>query len=331
MSGLVGHSMYGLLAAREASKRGLAVASLLTKHEASYLAGAYIGCDIQVMPEAVCVDTGREVGFGTVPLERSPITGGAVQPWSLEFQGQSYRPKQIHQMFYGRAHLVFGWAGDDAKLAVPWDHLDDYCALAIRDHVKANPHAEASIAYLFGWMVHMVGDSLIKSIRPGIRMKLLDGTYTPRNRPIQDLFAYHEIGIKELHLDWPNILHAMAATPVEAAQFHYMRIAKPEGELAKLFSDGWRPEQAGLLAAVLQENRRWLTHHADDVLEDMTLGGTSDAIILSKRVRAAVGDFSYAELMSMAERAQMRDTLKIISESSVDLFEQVLAKIPELR
>lgn len=331
MSGLVGHSLYGILAAREAEKRSLAVASVLKRQQASYLAGAYIGCDIQVMPEAVCLDTGQEVGFGTVPLERSPVTGGAVKPWSLDYQGESYRPKQIHEMFYGRAHLVFGWAAADAKLAVPWDHLDDFCAMVIGDHVKTQPHTDASVAYLFGWMVHIVGDSLIKSIRPGIRMKLLDGTYTARNRPIQDLFAFHEIGIKEFHLDWPAIFKAMAATPVEPVQFHYMRIAEPAGELAKLFSDGWRPEQAGLLDAVLRENRRWLPHHTRDVLEDMTLGGSGGEITFSKRISSVVAGYTYAELMAMAERAQMRETLRIISDSSVDLFEKVLAKVPELR
>lgn len=322
--------MYGILSAREAAKRRLRIAPLLERHKAGYLAGAYIGCDIQVMPEAVCTDTGREVGFGTVPLQRSPLTGGEVKPWTLEFDGQHYRPKQIHALFYGRAHLIFGWQGDDAKLAVPWDHLDDYCALVIRDHVTTRPKDTAATAYLFGWMVHIVGDSLIKSIHPGIRMKLLDGTYTPRNRPIQDLFAFHEIGIKELNLDWPNLFRSMAETPVEPAQFHYMRIAEPHGELAGLFTEGWLPEQAGLLGAVMKENRRWLKHHADDVLADMALDGTGAAITVSKTVRSLVGDLTYPEMMAMAERAQMRDTLRTISEAAADLFEKVLAKVPEL-
>jgi hypothetical protein len=139
MSGLVGHSLYAKLAAREAERRRLSVATLLRRHEASFLAGAYIGCDIQVMPQAVCADTGKEVGFGTVPIERSPITGGPVRPWTLSHRGQEYTPKQIHELFYGRAHLIFGWTRADAKLAIPWDHLDDYCALAIRDQLKATP------------------------------------------------------------------------------------------------------------------------------------------------------------------------------------------------
>ncbi|MFN0079367.1 MAG: hypothetical protein ACKVY0_23120 [Prosthecobacter sp.] len=108
MSGLIGHTMYGLLAAKAAKGRGLSITPIIERHLPSFLCGAYIGCDIQVMPEAVCVDTGREVGFGTVPLEKSPITGGAVRPWLLVHDGQMYRPKQIHELFYGRAHLVAG-------------------------------------------------------------------------------------------------------------------------------------------------------------------------------------------------------------------------------
>ena len=54
MSGLIGHTMYGILARREARARGLSIATLLARHDASYLCGAYLGCDIQTMPEAVC-------------------------------------------------------------------------------------------------------------------------------------------------------------------------------------------------------------------------------------------------------------------------------------
>lgn len=331
MSGLVGHTLYGLLALREAEARRLAIAPVLRRHLASYLAGAYLGCDIQVMPEAICVDTGREVGFGTVPLTKSPITRGAVRPWFLRFEGKEYRPTEIHRLFYGRAHLVFGWAGEDARLAVPWDHLPDYCASSVLDLPGAGRDGGPTLAYLFGWMVHVVGDSLIKSIRPGIKMHLLDGTYTPRNRPIQDLFAYHEIGLKEMQLDWKALFAEMAATPVEAMQPHYMRVADPGGRLGATFSEGWRPELAGLLGAVLKENRRWLPFHAADVLRDMALTGDRDHPRVSDTVRSAVGDLEYTELMAMAERSQMRETLKTITGECAALFAGVSAQVPALR
>ncbi len=90
MSGLIGHTMYGVLAWKEAKARGLAVAPLIEGHLPSFLCGAYLGCDIQIMPEALCIDTGKEVGLGTVPLEKSPITGGPVHPWTLEHAGVRY-------------------------------------------------------------------------------------------------------------------------------------------------------------------------------------------------------------------------------------------------
>lgn len=331
MSGLVGHTLYAILAAKSAEARGLRITGTLRQHFPSYLCGAYLGCDIQVMPEAVCVDTGRDVGFGTVPLEKSPLTGGKVTPWFLEHDGARHRPKEIHQMFYGRSHLVFGWAGDDAKFAVPWDHLPDYCALVMRDLLNRREPSDRSLAYLFGWMVHIVGDSLIKSVRPGIKMRLLDGTYTPRNRPIQDLFAFHEIGIKELQLDWPALFAAMAATPVEPIQPHYMRVARPQGELGGVFIEGWRPERADLLQAVLNENRRWLKQHARDVLQNMALTQGEDGPQVSTMVKTATGGLDYAPMMAMAQRSDLRGTLQTIADTAAELFAKVVAQVPALQ
>ena len=322
MSGLVGHTMYAVLAAEAAEKRGLSIVPVLRKHFASYLTGAYLGCDIQVMPEAVCVDTGKEIGFGTVPLEKRPITDGKVTPWFLEHEGQKYAPRQIHQMFYGRSHLVFGWFGDDTKLAVPWDHLPDYCALAVRDLRSRPDFSERSLAYVFGWMVHIVGDSLIKSIRPGIKMQLLDGTYTPRNRPIQDLFTFHKIGVEERGIPWEKWFDEMAATPVETIQPHYMRIGERSGSLGEMYGDGWQPERVGLLNAVLKENRRWLKHHAEDVLRDMTLTNGTE---VSSTVSKATGGLTFEQMMVLAEKAEMRKTLATIADEAVNLFEKAVA------
>lgn len=322
MSGLIGHTMYGLLAEKAVKSRGLPVASIISRHRASFLCGAYLGCDIQVMPAAVCVDTGRAVGFGTVPLEKSPITGGAVRPWVLVHDGQMYRPKQIHELFYGRAHLVFGWTKDDMPLRVPWDHLADYCALAIRDDMTS----ERGLAYALGWMVHIVGDSLIKSIQPGIRMHLLDGVYTPRNRIVQDQFTFHTIG-GELGVDWAKTFRDMAATPLEAIQPHYMRIGEKRGKLGATFPDGWKPELQPLLATVLAENRRWLSRHTQDVLRVVTLtdGQASEE---AKRVN---GGLEHEKMLEIAESAGMRRTLVTIAEQCADLIEQVVMQVPEWR
>jgi hypothetical protein len=326
MSGLVGHTMYGILALQLAEKRKLSIAPALRQHLASYLAGAYLGCDIQVMPEAVCIDTGQEVGFGTVPLTKSPLTGGAVRPWTLTHEGRAYRPTGIHQLFYGRSHLVFGWHGDDAKLAVPWDHLADYCALVVRDYREFREPGDRGLAWLFGWMVHIVGDSLIKSIRPGIKMHLLDGTYTPRNRPIQDLYTFHEIGVKEMKLDWKQLFTDMAATPIEPIQPHYMRIGEKSGRLAATYAEGWNPQHTALLHAVLNENHRWLPHHAEDVLRDMTLTHGPDGPAVSEAVRLATGGLDYPRIIELAENAQLKQTLQTIATASANLFEQVIGQ-----
>jgi hypothetical protein len=318
MSGLIGHTMYGILAEKAVKSRGLSVASIIERHRASFLCGAYLGCDIQVMPEAVCVDTGRAVGFGTVPLEKSPITGGAVRPWVLVHDGQMYRPKQIHELFYGRAHLVFGWAKEDMTLRVPWDHLADYCTLAIRDDMTS----ERGLAYALGWMVHIVGDSLIKSVQPGIRMHLLDGVYTPRNRIVQDQFTFHTIG-GELSVDWPRTFRDMAATPVEAIQPHYMRVGEKRGELGKLFDDGWKPEWQPLLASVLAENRRWLPRHTEDVLRVVQRD--------SEEAKRVSGGLEHEKMIQIAESAGMRRTLVTIAEECADLIEQVVMQVPEWR
>lgn len=320
MSGLIGHTAYGLVALKEAKARGLAVASMIERHLPSFLCGAYLGSDIQCMPEAVCVDTGHEVGFGTVPLEKSPITGGAVKPWSFTHEGRSYRPKELHELFYGRAHLAFGWAKPDVGLRVPWDHLAEYCALAVRDDLRS----ERGLAYALGWMVHMVGDSLIKSVQPGIRMHLLDGVYTPRNRIVQDQFTFHVIG-RELGVDWEKSFREMAATPVEPIQPHYMRVAEARGELARVFDEGWRPKLRPLLEAVLAENRRWLPHHTKDVLKvvKITDGKASD-----DAVRVS-GGLQHEKMLEIAEAAGMRSTLMTIADECTALFERVTDLVPE--
>lgn len=215
MSGLVGHTMYAVLGLRAAAQRGLPLARVAQRHFASYVAGAYLGSDVQTMPEAVCVDTGRDVGYATVPLEQSPLTGGAVRPFHLRSLDGALTPREVFDRFYGRAHLVFGWSVREKSLLVPWDHLPDYFAAVCDDVKLLSGEGERPLAYVLGWMVHVLSDSLIKGVQPGIDLHLVDGRYTPRNRPVQDLVTFHEIGVKELHLDWPAVFRDLADTPVE--------------------------------------------------------------------------------------------------------------------
>jgi hypothetical protein len=331
MSGIVGHSMFAVLGTKAAAHRGLAITAIATRNFPSFLAGAYLGSDIQVMPEAVCVDTGREVGFGTVPLAKSPITGGAVRPWTLKHEGREYRPGEIYELFYGRAHLVFGWTKAERGNAVPWDRLENYFSAVLEDTLDWFGPSERAIAYVLGWMCHVVGDSLIKSQRAGLELHLLDGTYTPRNRPIQDLVTFHEIGIKDFHLNWPALLADLAATPVEPVQFHFMRIAEKRGRLASEFPENWDPVKRSLLGAVLVENRRWCAYHARDELKAMELvpgaDGRSDC---SEMLRRSVG-LSYDQMVALAEKAKFRRALGYIGEVIADLMEATVRRSARLQ
>lgn len=331
MSGIIGHTMYAILAGKAAAQRKLPVWPVLSRHYASYLCGAYLGCDIQTMPEAVCVDTGQEVGYGTAPLERSPLTGGEVRPWSLDVVGQPYRPRDIHRLFYGRSHLVFGWAPADRQHTVPWDHLPDYCAAVVTDAMELFGPGERKLAYLLGWMAHIVGDSLIKSVQPGIELQILDGKYTPRNRPIQDLVSYHEVGVNELKLNWPALLSDLAATPVEPIQLHFMRAAQPRGELAAQFPNAWSPSLAPLLETVLQENRRYQAIRNPRLIKQYQLRKVKGEWRCSVELSQQTGGLSYAEMIAAAEQADFRQALWTMGEAIAALFEQVIERTPGLQ
>ncbi|MCA9173314.1 MAG: hypothetical protein KDB14_02380, partial [Planctomycetales bacterium] len=285
----------------------------------------------QTMPEAVCVDTGQEVGYGTAPLERSPITGGTVKPWSLSFEDRQLRPREIHRLFYGRAHLVFGWSPADREHTLPWDHLPDYVALAMQDAIDLFGPGERQLAYLFGWLAHIVGDSLIKSIRPGVTLKLLDGTYTAANRPIQDLVTFHEVGRTELQLNWPALLDDLARAPVEPAQLHYMRVGRPRGLLAAQFPHAWTPRDEPLLHRVLAENRRYQLVRNPRLLKQYALTRTPNGWECDQELRRTAGGLSYADMVELARRADFRHALWQIGETTADLFEQVVQRMPALQ
>jgi hypothetical protein len=331
MSGIVGHTMYAILGGKAAVKQKLPIASLIHQHYASYLAGAYMGCDIQIMPEAICVDTGEEVGFGTAPLERSPLTGGEVRLWTLKFAGREYRPREIHQMFYGRSHVVFGWVPAERKYTVPWDHLPDYAARVFQDARDLYGPGERKLAYLCGWLAHIVGDSLIKSVQPGITLNLLDGKYTPANRPIQDLVTLHEVGRKELKLDWASLLSDLGETPVEPVQLHYMRVAQPRGLLATDFPDAWAPQHEALLLRVLAENRRYQQIRNPRLMKQYALKQQGTRWVCDEGLSQRTGGLTYAEMVALADKANLRHALWEMGEAVALLFSQVIDRVPYLQ
>jgi hypothetical protein len=330
MSGIIGHTMYAILGAKSARERKLPIVPILDRHAASYHCGAYLGCDVQTMPEAICSDSGQEVGYGTAPLKVSPITGGEVKPWSLKHGNKFYRPREIHQLFYGRAHLVFGWRSEDREHTLPWDHLADYCAAVVKDAQEIYHVNDRSMAYLFGWMAHIVGDSLIKSVHPGVDLHLHGGKYTPTNRPIQDLVTFHEIGRKELQLNWQTILGAAAKPPVEEIQLHYMRIAKAHGELSSQFTNAWQPEHASLLRAVLRENRRYQTIRNPRILKQLALVKSKHGWDCHPELTRCSLGLHYPEMVELANKANFRHALWQIGDAIARLFSEVIERVPEL-
>jgi hypothetical protein len=322
--------MYAVLAEKATRQRKLPISSLIARHYSSYLCGSYLGCDIQTLPEAICVDTGMEVGYGTVPLERSPLTGGKVRPWSLKFGDSEFRPRDIHRLFYGRSHLVFGWDLADRQHTVPWDHLADYIADVVTDAIELFGPGHRQLAYLFGWAAHIVGDSLIKSIHEGIDLFLLDGKYTQRNRPVQDLVTFHEIGRKELRLNWPDLMADLVATPVEPIQAHYMRLTKRRGQLGKHYPNAWTPQAEKLIWKVLGENRRYQRIRNGRLLKQLALTKTKNGWQCDSGLSQRTGGLSYQEMIEAAEKANFRHALWQMGEAIADLFEQVVQRQPLL-
>jgi hypothetical protein len=223
----------------------------------------------------------------------------------------------------GRSHLVFGWSAAERHWTLPWDHLADYCSLVLQDAADLFGPGERPLSYVFGWTTHVVSDSLIKSIRPGVDLHLLDGKYTPKNRPVQDLFAFHAIGRRELRLDWSTLIDAIADTPVEPVQAHFMRVARPRGRLAAAYPDGWLPQRQELLLAVMAENRRYFptwTRHEYDLLQ---LRETADGWDCHQELSRATGGLTYAEMMQAAKRAGLRRAIGQIADAIVHLWEEM--------
>ena len=323
MSGIVGHVMYAILASEAAAQRRLPIASLTREHHASYLAGAYLGCDIQTLPASTCRDTGEDVGYCAGHLERSPITGGATTRWALRLDGEPYSPQTIHDMFYGRSHLALGWHESERDSTLAWEALPGYFAAVLTDAVELFGDGGHQAAYVLGWIAHVIGDCLIKGVRPGLDLHLLDGRYTPRNRPIQDLVSFHEVGRKELGLNWRRLMDALVATRIEPVQLHYMRVAEPRGRLADLHASHWAPEHAPLLRATLTENRRYQRVRNGRIVRQLGLVGEGLGRRCDAELSQTADGLQYAEMVALAAKADFRRALQTIADEIAGMFERL--------
>ncbi len=332
MSGIIGHAAYAILASKAAAARRLPVAPVIHGHFSSYLAGAYLGCDIQTLPAAVCVDSGEGVGYGVSPIERSPITGGAVRPWVLHFEGRDYSPREINEMFYGRSHLILGWTDKDRGIAIAISDYLDYAADVAGDAIELFGPGRRSLAFVLGWLTHVTGDGLIKSVIEGINLHLIDGKYTAVNRPVQDLVTFNEIGAGELGLDWAVLLDDLARMPVEAVQSHYMRSSNRVGRLGAHFEEGWEPERRGLLGAVLKENRRYQRVLNTRLVKQLTVTRSpTGEFACDPELSVVAGGLTYPEMLEAADKANFRHALWQMGEMIADVFARVIERQERLQ
>ena len=228
-------------------------------------------------------------------------------------------------MFYGRSHIVFGWRGEDERYAVEWEDIPEYLASVVGDAIELFGPGHRQLAYVFGWATHVIGDSLIKSIHPGLHLHLIDGKYTAKNRPIQDLVTFHEVGVRELGLDWAALLTDLAQTPVEQIQVHYMRCREKSGRLGAHFPDGWAPDKEKLLQIVLKENRLHQARRTSGILKDLALTkGPDGTLSCSQELSDKTGGLSYQEMIEAADKANFRHALWEMGEAIADLFENVV-------
>ncbi len=332
MSGIIGHTAYAMLAAKAAEARRLPIVPVIRRHFPTYLAGAYLGCDIQTVPNAVCLDTGEGVGHGPVVVSRSPITGGPVKPWTLAFEGREVTPQEIQTGFYGRSHLILGWSPADRNHTLGWSRYLEYASDVAGDAMELFGPGHRALAWVLGWMTHVTGDGLIKAVLDGINLHLIDGKYTATNRPVQDLVTFNEIGREELGLNWASLLDDLATTPVEPVQRHYMRCTSRQGRLGAHFETDWDPGLETLLTAVMTENHRYQKVRNARLIRELSLTkGPDGRQVCDAALSAASGGLTYPEMVAAAEAAQFRHALWQMGELIADVFEKMVSQQASLQ
>jgi len=97
LSGIIGHNIFAVLGMQAAAERGLPLAHLVHRQCSSYLAGAYLGSDIQIVPAVTCLATGKKYGCCGIKIERCPETGGEVAPSRLRHEERGTRKRKEGQ------------------------------------------------------------------------------------------------------------------------------------------------------------------------------------------------------------------------------------------
>ena len=169
----------------------MSLAQLASRHLSSYLCGAYLGgMSAPCRPLFVWIPIHR---WATVPNGwRKAVTGGRVKQWTLSIGAGNLRRAKFAASYVVVPTLpLAGWLMIDC-----WRCLGRGCQNTLprccRMRELHGP-SERRLAYALGWMTHVIGDGLIKSVAPGLDLNLLDeihphqSTYSgsgdiPRNR-----------------------------------------------------------------------------------------------------------------------------------------------------
>jgi len=327
MSGIIGHLTYAILAHQKIAKRSPHIAQLIDKHQSSYLAGSYLGADIMTLPSGRCPECGEEYGYGGSFFANCPKDQIPLNEYTLTFNDVTYKPREIYRIFYGRSHLLFGWYNGQDKFGLQWPELASYFESVIYDTFAFYTQPDRQVAYVMGWITHVIGDALIKSVQPRLNLYLLNGTYTTQNRPIQDLFSFHQFGKLEYQINWSDLMFNLVETPVESVQAHFMRLKEPRGKLAERFPNGWQPKYEQLLYKVMGENRRYQKIRNPRLIKQMVLKQTPDGLSCDNQLSQITGGLSFDEMIHIANTAGFRQALDQIGEDIAQfLVESVKTK-----
>jgi len=219
------HVTYAVLGAQAATARRLPVAPLLRRHWASYLCGAYLGCDIQTFPKQCVWTRAAKSGTAWCRWPESPHRRRGPAMEAL-LDGREYTRVTSTGCFTGDRTWSLAGARRNSTCRNPgtiWPITS-----RARPLTRGPALARANVRWPISSHARARGRRQSHQVRPRRpEAAFTRRQYTPRNRPIQDLITFHEVGRKELNLNWARPAGGSRWLPaVESLQPHTMRVAR---------------------------------------------------------------------------------------------------------
>lgn len=272
MSGSVGHQFIAAVTAL--TLRGhadLPVAGPVVRCPEHARTGAYLGADIQIMPDYVCGRCGALWGIVRPDFRCTCGTPAAqLQRFTFEHDGREWGRRSVQQVFYGRTHacLANDAPGSDRD-NLPWAELPKLAGHMLQVASRRPSHLanatypatnEEAVSWVVGWVSHIVQDNVVKdTVDLGVEYDILDGKYGPQTRVAYEWLILTSFSY-DLGLDPAGLLYTDTSHGDNGLLTHYLMVEQPSA-YASLGMDGrWpaRPEQRSLAEAVQRENRRYI-------------------------------------------------------------------------